>query len=140
MWDVNDAGFDTPGATAGLSYLRDLVDIHNLIPADVTAEVTNTMFTAGRSAMVLANPAMVQSYKTAGIHTGVARIPALPNGKYPHPLATYTGISVSAYSKHPDEAKALAVYLGDKLPELLYKANPVNNPNRSNLDEFSFEG
>lgn len=126
--DPKDVGFDNEGAVQGLTYARDLVTVHKLMPADVTWDVMNSMFSTGQAAMTITNPSMIPAYKEAGINIGVARIPVMENGKYPHPFATYTGFTVSAYSQHQEEAKALAAYLGANLPVPLFKANTGNIP------------
>ncbi|MBC7260500.1 MAG: extracellular solute-binding protein, partial [Chloroflexi bacterium] len=123
-WDTNDVGFYNEGAIKGLNFVRDLVHVHNLMPPDVTWDVMNSLFTEGKAAMIITHPNMVSTFKEAGVDVGVARIPVLDNGKYPHPFATFTGFSVNAYSQHKEEAMALAAYLGEHLPVALYKANP----------------
>lgn len=123
-WDTNDVGFYNEGAIKGLNFVRDLVHVHNLMPPDVTWDVMNSLFTEGKAAMIITHPNMVSTFQEAGVDVGVARIPVLDNGKYPHPFATFTGFSVNAYSQHKDEAMALAAYLGEHLPVALYKANP----------------
>jgi len=132
-WDPTDVGFYNPGAIEGLTYLRNLVDKEKLMPADVTWDVMNGLFTEGKAAMIITNPMTIPSYKEAGIQIGVARIPQTPNGAYPRPLATYTGFSVSAYSEHPEEAASLVRYLGVNLPLRIYKANPANIPVLSDI-------
>ncbi|MBC7231936.1 MAG: maltose ABC transporter substrate-binding protein [Chloroflexi bacterium] len=127
-WDTNDVGFYNEGAIKGLNFVRDLVHVHNLMPPDVTWDVMNSLFTEGKAAMIITHPNMVSVFKDAGVDVGVARIPALDNGKYPHPFATFTGFSLNAYSQHKEEAMALAAYLGKHLPVPLYKANPGNIP------------
>lgn len=126
--DANDIGFDNEGAIEGLKYVRSLVETEKLMPGDVTWEVMNSYFTEGKSAMIITNPAMVPTFKDAGIELGVAPIPTAPNGVDPRPFATYTGFSVSAYSKSQAEAAALAAYLGVNLPLPIYKANSGNIP------------
>lgn len=127
-WNPEDVGFDNTGAIEGLTYLQDLVAKEKLMPADVSWDVMNGMFTEGKAAMIITNPMTIPSYKDAGIQIGVSRIPKTPNGGYPRPLATYTGFSVSSYSQYPEEAASLAVYLGKNLPLRIYKANPGNIP------------
>jgi len=132
-WDPNDLGFDNPGAIEGLTYLRNLVEKEKLMPADVTWDVMNALFTEGKAAMIITNPMPIPQYKDAGIEIGVARIPQTPNGAYPRPFATYTGFSISAYSNHQEEAAALASYLGANLSLRIYKANPGNIPVLTNI-------
>ncbi|MGQ9492618.1 MAG: sugar ABC transporter substrate-binding protein [Anaerolineae bacterium] len=127
-WDTADLGFYNEGAIKGLNFVRDLVQVHNLMPPDVTWDVMNSLFTEGKAAMIITHPNMVSVFKDAGVDVGVARIPALDNGKYPHPFATFTGFSVNAYSQHKEEAIALSAYLGKNLPVVLYQANPGNIP------------
>ncbi|GAP13631.1 maltose-binding periplasmic protein, partial [Longilinea arvoryzae] len=131
--DPTDIGFDNEGAIEGLKYIRSLVETEKLMPGDVTWEVMNSYFTEGKSAMIITNPAMVPSFKDAGINLGVAPIPTAPNGVDPRPFATYTGFSVSAYSKNQAEAATLAAYLGSNLPLPIYKANPGNIPVLSDI-------
>jgi arabinogalactan oligomer/maltooligosaccharide transport system substrate-binding protein len=127
-WDTSDVGFDNAGAIQGLQYVSDMVNVLKLMPADVTWDVMNSMFTEGKSAMTISNPSMVPSFKEAGIDVGVTPIPKLSNGEYPRPFATFTGIGVSGYSTHFDEAQALVAYLGSKLASVLYNANNGNIP------------
>ena len=127
-WDPKDLGFANPGAIQGLSFTAGLVDSFKLMPADVTWDVMNSLFSSGKAAMIINNPTMIPSYQKAGIDVGVARLPQLDNGKYPHPFATFTGFAVNAYSKHKPEAAVLAAYLGSHLPVPLYKSTPGNIP------------
>jgi maltose-binding protein MalE len=127
-WDTSDVGFDNAGAIQGLQYVADMVNKLKLMPADVTWDVMNSMFTEGKSAMTIANPSMVPSFKDAGIDVGVTVIPKLSNGEYPRPFATFTGIGVSGHSAHFAESQALVSYLGPKLASVLYNANNGDIP------------
>lgn len=127
-WDVNDLGFANEGAVKGLKLAYDLVHVHGLMPADVTWDVMNSMFSEGKAAMIINNPTMIAAYTKAGVDVGVARIPQLDNGKYPRPFATYTGVCVNGHSKNQKQASELAVYLGSHLSVPLFKANPGNIP------------
>jgi arabinogalactan oligomer/maltooligosaccharide transport system substrate-binding protein len=136
-WDTSDIGFDTPEGIAGLQYIRDLVDVEGLMPADVTWEVMDAYFAEGKSAMIITNPSMVPSYKSAGIDVGVAPIPVIDGVGSPKPFATYTGFSVSAYSEHQSEAISLVQYIGANVGKPLYEANSGNIPVYSSVLEDS---
>jgi arabinogalactan oligomer/maltooligosaccharide transport system substrate-binding protein len=127
-YDVTDIGLANEGAIEGLTYITDLVNEEGLMPFDTTADVMNSLFTEGKVGMIITNPAMVPSYKDAGIDIGVAPIPTTPNGGSPKPFATYTGFSVSSESENTDAAADLAIYLGVHLPLPLYQANNGNIP------------
>lgn len=127
-YDVADLGFSNAGAIEGLTYLKSLVDVEGLMPADATADVMNSLFTEGKIGMIITNPIMVPSFEAAGIDIGVAPIPSTPNGESPKPFATYSGFSVSSQSENPDVAADLAVYMGTNLPLPLYEANHGNIP------------
>ncbi|MEN6436533.1 MAG: maltose ABC transporter substrate-binding protein [Anaerolineaceae bacterium] len=127
-YDVADIGLANEGAIEGLTYVTDLVNKEKLMPADTTADVMNSLFSEGKVGMIITNPAMVPSYKTAGIDVGVAPIPTTPNGQAPRPFATFTGFSVSSQSKNQDVAADLAIYMGKNLPLPLYQANNGNIP------------
>lgn len=127
-WDTSDLGIDTPEGIAGLQYVRDLVAVDGLMPADVTWEVMDAYFSEGKSAMIITNPSMVPSYKAAGIDVGVAPIPVIDGVGSPKPFATYTGFSVSAYSEHQSEAIDLVQYIGANVGKPLYEANSGNIP------------
>lgn len=127
-YDVTDVGLDNEGAVEGLTYVTNLVKNEKLMPFDTTADVMNSLFTEGKVGMIITNPAMVPSYKSAGIDVGVAPIPTTPNGGSPKPFATFTGFSVSSQSKYQDIAADLAIYMGKNLPLPLYQANNGNIP------------
>jgi arabinogalactan oligomer/maltooligosaccharide transport system substrate-binding protein len=127
-WDTADLGLNTPEGIAGLQYIRDLVAVEELMPADVTWDVMNAYFTEGKSAMIITNPQMVPSFRDAGIDVGVAPIPTIEGVGSPRPFATYTGFSVSAYSEHQSEAIDLVQYIGANVGKPLYEANSGNIP------------
>jgi arabinogalactan oligomer/maltooligosaccharide transport system substrate-binding protein len=127
-YDTSDVGLANEGAIEGLNFVRDMVSVDNLMPFDVTWDVMNALFSAGQVGMTITNPTNIPTFRDAGIDVGIAVIPPMSNGEYPRPFATYTGFAVSAYSAHPTEAGALAVYLGQNLGGSLYAANPGNIP------------
>ncbi|WP_084252874.1 ABC transporter substrate-binding protein [Devriesea agamarum] len=65
-----------------------------------------------RAALAVDGSWMIGTYaKTEGIELGMASIPSGPIG---HPVSLYNGLgdSVSAHSRHPEEASRLAAFLG----------------------------
>lgn len=127
-WDTSDLGINTSEGVAGLQYIRDMVTVENLMPADTTWEVMNAYFTEGKSAMIITSPTMIPSFKEAGIEVGVAPLPTIEGVGTPKPFATYTGFSVSAYSEHQEEAINLVQYIGANSGKPLYEANSGNIP------------
>lgn len=132
-WNVDDIGFDEPAAVEGLSYIRDLVHVHRLMPADVTADVMNSLFSAGRAGMIVTNPTLIEMYRESGVDVGVAPIPRLDNGEAPKPFATFTGLAVNQRSSQKERAIELVRYLGERLPLELYRASSGNIPVRADL-------
>jgi maltose-binding protein MalE len=127
-WDTSDLGLNTSEGIAGLQYIRDMVTVENLMPADTTWEVMNAYFTEGKSAMIITSPTMIPSFKEAGIEVGVAPIPTIEGVGTPKPFATYTGFSVSAYSKYQEEAIDLVQYIGANSGKPLYVGELWQNP------------
>lgn len=105
---------NSEAAIKGLTYFQSLKD--QILP--VTAEDLNNAMIQGAfmelktAAMFITGPWSIKSAVDAGVNLGVAPIPTLPGTE--NPPASFSGIRamfVSAYSEHPEEAKAFGEFL-----------------------------
>lgn len=105
---------NTPEAIKGMQYFQSLKDL--ILP--VKAEDMNGSFCSGSfmetktAAMYITGPWSIKTALDAKINLGIAPLPALPECS--NPPTSFSGVRanfVSAFSKHPDEAKAFAEFL-----------------------------
>lgn len=105
---------NSEAAIKGLSYFQSL----NAAMLPVKAEDLTGSFCSGAfmetktAAMFITGPWSINDAVNAGVDLGIAPIPMLPGTE--HPPASFSGVRamfVSAFSEHPEEAKAFAEFL-----------------------------
>lgn len=110
-YNIHDIGLNNEGAIQGASMYQNFYD-KNLIPQKLTADILNGLFTDGKAAMVVSGPWNIVPYKEALGAEKVATAP-LPdlNGEPAHSFVGVKAYMVSYYSKYPEWAQKLALYL-----------------------------
>jgi arabinogalactan oligomer/maltooligosaccharide transport system permease protein len=116
------ASFDTPGMAKSLAFVKSLQD-RGFMPQEVSGALVKSLFNDGRAAMVISGP-----WFTGEIDPTVRyRIVPLPTvSETGLPLTPFLGVEaalVSARSKQPDGAHALAQFLSVGKATLL-RVNP----------------
>lgn len=105
---------NSEAAVKGLTYFQSLKD--QILP--VKAEDLSGAFCSGAfmetktAAMFITGPWSIDGVVKAGVNLGIAPIPMLPGTE--NPPASFSGIRamfVSAFSQHPEEAKAFGEFL-----------------------------
>jgi multiple sugar transport system substrate-binding protein len=69
--------YTSPEVVEALQFQRDLIETHQVSPADVQQDGEVTMFLQGKNAMHLNGPWMLQQWIDAGINFGVGPVPQL---------------------------------------------------------------
>ncbi len=129
-YDKNRLGLATAGGIKGLTFIQDLVQKHNLVPATTTTNVMEGKFTNGQAAMIIDGPWAVQGFKNAGVNFKVAPLPRLTKTLPARPFIGMQGFAVNRHSKNVRAAWDLVRYLSIHFPLPLYKASgrvPVLN-------------
>ena len=101
---------DQPGNAASMAWLAGLFE-RGTLPREPTGALVTQLFNEGLAAMVVNGPWFIGEIDPA-VDFGVAALPMITETGAPAaPYLTVEGAMVSAYAKHPDEARALARYL-----------------------------
>jgi arabinogalactan oligomer/maltooligosaccharide transport system substrate-binding protein len=112
-FNYRDIGLATPGAIAGLRFLKDLSTDgkYKLVPPSMDQPTAERLFGSGQAAMLLDGPWEGQSLAGTSVHYGFVPLSSI-DGVHPmHPFMTYYVEAVNAYSKHKNEAFSLLAYL-----------------------------
>jgi arabinogalactan oligomer/maltooligosaccharide transport system substrate-binding protein len=98
---------DTPEMVNTLQFLYDIKYTTPIIPAESDYDVSDTLFKEGKAAMIINGDWSLGGYKDAlGDNLGVARIPEVVGGEWPHP---YTSGVYFMYPEGLEGAKLAAV-------------------------------
>ena len=82
---------DTPEMVATLQFLYDIKYTDPIIPAESDYDGADTLFKEGKAAMIINGDWSLGGYKDAlGDKLGVARIPMVVGGEWPHPYTSGT--------------------------------------------------
>lgn len=105
--------FDSPETVEAMEYAVSFVEKgFSPTPAEFANLTADEYFESGKSAMTFAGSWMLTEYqKVEDLDFDVVE---LPKGKVKAAICSGMGFSVSANTKHPEEAKQLAEYLGSE--------------------------
>lgn len=112
-YDVNDIGLANEGAIKAMKLVRSF-RTSGLMPEGTTYDVMDGLFTDGKLAVCLNGPWAFSNYKKAGINYGIAPLPKLENGEYPHSFVGVKGYYISAFSENKEEALKFIKWLTSK--------------------------
>ncbi len=108
--DIKGPDLDTIAVKAAFSFIRDLRDVHKIIPRESDYETANALFKDGKSAMLINGDWSWGDYKAAKVDFGIAPLPKVSStGLWPSPLVGTKAYSVNANST--GESRALALKL-----------------------------
>ncbi len=77
-WVMTEEGtptIDSRGTVDGLKFIRDLRDLHKVIPNEADYNIADALFKEGKSAMIINGDWSWAGYKKAGVNFGVAPLP-----------------------------------------------------------------
>ncbi|ACL70368.1 maltodextrin ABC transporter substrate-binding protein [Halothermothrix orenii] len=111
--DINDIGLDSPGAIKAMKFIKSF-RTSGLMPEGTTGDVMNGLFSQGSLAAVIDGLWALEGYREAGVNFGVAPLPRLDNGEYPHTFIGVKGYYISAFSEHKEEALKFIQWLTTK--------------------------
>lgn len=116
-YNPNDIGLNNAGAVEGAKMIQKFYK-ERLFPSGMIGEqginVLESLFTEGKAAAIISGPWNIESFTKAGINFGVTKLPALQNGKNMSAFIGVKSYNVSAYSKHPDLAEKLVIFLANE--------------------------
>ncbi len=101
---------DQPGNAESYAFVADLI-ARDLIPDEPTSALVTQLMNDGRAAMAINGPWFLGELSPS-LDIGVAPLPVVSaTGRRLSPLLTVEGAMVSAFSKHPEAARAFASWL-----------------------------
>ncbi|MFP4662045.1 MAG: extracellular solute-binding protein [Halanaerobiales bacterium] len=112
-FDVDDIGLANEGSIKAMELIKSF-RTSGLMPEGTTYDVMDGQFTSGNLAVCLNGPWAFNNYKEAGIDYGIATMPALDNGEYPHTFVGVKGYYISAFSEQKEEALQFIQWLTSK--------------------------
>jgi len=116
-YDPTDLGINNAGSIQGATEIQKFYK-EKLFPAGIIGEqginVLESLFTSGKATAIISGPWNIEPFTKAGVNYGVAPLPMLSNGKHMSAFIGVKGWNVSAYTKYPDLAEELVVFLSNK--------------------------
>ncbi|MCB9780414.1 MAG: extracellular solute-binding protein [Alphaproteobacteria bacterium] len=110
VFDGDVVALDQPGNAEALAWVVGLQD-RGLLPEEPTSVLVTDLFNQGRAAMVISGPWFLGEV-AADVPFEIAPLPVVSaTGERAAPYLTVDGAFVSAFAKHPDEARAVARFL-----------------------------
>lgn len=111
---ATDLGLNNEGAVEGAKTIQKFYK-EKLFPAGIIGaqgiNVLESLFTSGKAAAIISGPWNLEPFTKAGINYGVAKLPALSNGKNMSAFVGVKSYNVSTYSKNTDLAQELVEFL-----------------------------
>ena len=122
-YDPTDVGLDNAGGQEAMKELDSMVK-SGLIRQNVSGSDLDSLFVAGKVAMVIGGPWRLGDLRKSGINYGIAKIPGSTQDAIPFVGAQ--GFMVSAFGKNKEVAKAfLGEYMAADAPmQSIFEADP----------------
>jgi len=115
-YNPEDIGLNNEGAVKGAEFIKKFYQ-DGLFPKGMIGEqainVLDSLFSEGKAAAVISGPWNLEPYKAAGINYGVAKLPEVTPGKNMSSFLGVKSYNVSAYSKNPELAEKLVIFLAN---------------------------
>jgi arabinogalactan oligomer / maltooligosaccharide transport system substrate-binding protein len=116
-YNPEDIGINNAGAIEGAQYIQKFYK-EKLFPAGLIGEqginVIESLFTEGKAAAIISGPWNLEPFTKAGVNFGVTKLPELGNGKNMSAFVGVKSYNVSSYSKHPELAEKLAIFIANE--------------------------
>lgn len=99
-WIMDENGvptLDNRGTIGGLQFIKELRDVHRIIPNEADYEIADLLFKDGNAGMIINGDWSWAGYQKAGIDIGVAPLPRITStGLWCEPMVSPKGFSVNA--------------------------------------------
>ena len=140
-WVMDDRGnptLDTPATVSACQFIVDLRTKYKIIPRECDLDVANTLFKAGRAAMVINGPWSWGNYRENGVDIGLSRIPKVSaTGLWSAPMISATAYSINVNTRDERLEKTLEVlrYITSRQAQLRYTRVLTTIPARKSAQE-----
>ncbi|KAF1297392.1 hypothetical protein BAU15_11635 [Enterococcus sp. JM4C] len=135
--DRTKSTFDTPNTTDAIQWYIDLATKEKVSPtsAQLSENDPAAMFQSGRVAMITHGSWMANQFKENEYTKENADIAVLPKGKIRATQLNGLGYSISATTKHPEEAKKFLTFMASKEGNMIQAENGTAIPAYEGLAE-----
>lgn len=137
--DPNDVGMATPGAIAGLEFLKSLVT-DGIIPIGTDTGIAQGMFLEGKVGAIISGPWFLEEprkLKAQGkLNFGVSPLPPFADGGRPSPFSGVKGFWMSSYTNYPEEAQQLIEFMTSQEAAFLIYSEKAQIPTRHDIMEM----
>lgn len=139
IFQIDQIGLNSEEAIAGAKMIQGWFE-SGYLPTGVTQDVAGGLFNEGKVGAVVNGPWALAEFKEAlGDKLGTAPLPKLENGEHPITFLGTKGWMLSAYTKYPEAATDLAIYLTNEDSLKTYYEKTGEMPAKSSIlssDEF----
>jgi arabinogalactan oligomer/maltooligosaccharide transport system permease protein len=133
---------DTPQAAAALRFIKELRDVHGVVPANCDYELADALFKTGRAAMIINGDWSWDDYlENPDIDAAVAVLPVVSESGLPmRPMIAPKGYALNFHSKVPAEAMAFVEHMtSDEVQQRIVAQLRMLPARRSALNDPLFE-
>jgi maltose/maltodextrin transport system substrate-binding protein/arabinogalactan oligomer/maltooligosaccharide transport system substrate-binding protein len=122
-YDPTEVGLDNPGGIKAAQEIDAMIK-SGLLRKDITGQISDSLFVAGKSAMTVGGPWRLPDLRKSTIKYGIAPLPMMD--QQPAPFVGAQGFMVSAFGKNKEVAKAFLTEFiaSDATMEQIYADDP----------------
>lgn len=143
MDEQDQPTLNTVGTVNGLKFVRDLRDVHAMIPNEADYNIADALFKDGHAAMIINGDWSWAGYQKAGLDIGVAPLPFITStGRWSGTMVSPKGFSINATIKDDTVklrwVKELIVYLTSEENQLEATRTLFTMPTNKNVIKSEF--
>jgi arabinogalactan oligomer / maltooligosaccharide transport system permease protein len=130
---------NTPAVVGAFQFVKDLRDLHQILPRESDYETANALFKEGKAAMLINGDWSWGDYKKAGLDFAIAPMPKVSStGLWPSPLVGTKGYSINKNStgEKRKNAEHLLRFLTSAKIQLLFAEKISSYPSRLSVREY----
>lgn len=143
MDEQDQPTLNTLGTVNGLKFVRDLRDVHAMIPNEADYNIADALFKDGHAAMIINGDWSWAGYQKAGLDIGVAPLPYITStGRWSGTMVSPKGFSINANIKDDPVklrwVKELIIYLTSEENQLEATQTLFTMPTNKNVIKSEF--
>lgn len=131
--DNTKSTFGSKKTIDAVTYWNDLIQKDHISPVGLTGVDGDSLFGAGRGAMVINGPWASGGYTEAGVNFDVASVPAGPAGQFANAISVNMHLNAAATDAEKKAAYEFFTYWNSKESQTYYAVNAGFPPNRTDI-------
>ncbi|NUN68997.1 MAG: extracellular solute-binding protein, partial [Bacteroidetes bacterium] len=143
MDEQDQPTLNTVGTVNGLKFVRELRDVHGMIPNEADYNIADALFKDGHAAMIINGDWSWAGYQKAGLDIGVAPLPFITStGRWSGTMVSPKGFSVNARIREDSVklrwVKELIIYLTSEENQMEATRTLFTMPTNKNVIKSEF--